>query len=651
MQRSEMNQTQENLIDEEKEGAVKRNLQGTFWGKALVIFAVSMSIFQFSIAGIGGMTPLLLRAIHLAFASTLIFLIYPARRGSPRRRITFLDGAGIILSWITAIYLIHSFDDLAARAGDPSRSDVLWGVVAILLVLEITRRTTDWMMTLLGAGVIFYAYVGPWLPGLLAHRGFDMEKIASFMYTTTDGLYGITLGVSATYIFFFILFGAFLESMGAGKFFIDFAYSIVGRRKGGAAHTVVLANGLMSMISGVPAADVVTIGAFTFPLLNKLRYDRIFTSALSAVASTGAMITPPVMGSAAFLMAEMTGIPYRDICFSSLIPAALYYISLFAITHFYANRHNLVGVTPDQLPKTKTVLREGWFYAIPIFALIYFLIVEGFSPMFSGFYSIWSLLGVVFMMALGRKDTAEKLKRFGTNIFKALKSAALGALPVVAVCAVSGFLVGVLNLTGLGLKFSSIMMEWSQGNLFLALILCAGASMILGLGLPVAACYVILAILVGPALVKMGLTPMAAHLFILFYGAFAVITPPVAIAAFAAAAVNRVDPMKVGWYACWLAMVAFVIPFMFAYGPPLLMQGPTLEIIWAFLTGTVGVIAMASSLMGWLIGPANIGQRLLLFAGALLLIIPGIITDMVGAALLGLVFAWQKMRPVRAEFG
>lgn len=635
-------------LEEEKEQTEKRDLRGTPWGKLFVLAALSMSIFQFTIAGIGGMTPLLLRAVHLAFATTLIFMLYPSGRRSPRRRISIADGIGMVLIWATALYLVYSFDDLAYRAGDPNRADVILGIVACVLVLEITRRTTGWTMTILGLASLVYAYVGPWLPGMLAHRGFDLEKLFSFMYTTTDGLYGITLGVSSTYIFFFILFGAFLDSMGAGKFFIDLAYSVVGRKKGGPAQTVVFANGLMSMISGVPAADVVTIGAFTFPLLNRLKYDRIFTASLSAVASTGATITPPVMGSAAFLMAEMTGISYRDICFSATIPAVLYYSSLFAITHFYASRHNLVGASPDQLPRIQAVFREGWFHVIPVFLLIYFLIIEGFSPMISGFYAIWSLLVVVLVMTFLSQERIKNLRKYGENIFKALKGAAIGALPIVAICAVSGFLVGVLNLTGLGLKFSSIIVEWSGGHLFLAMFLCAIASMILGLGLPIAACYVILAVLVAPALVKLGLSPMAAHLFILFYGAFSVITPPVAIAAFAAAAMNKVDPMKVGWYACWLGMVAFIIPFMFAYGPALLLQGTPAEILWSFFTAFIGVIAMAGGIVGWLIGPAGVLQRAMLFAGALMLISSTPIMDGAGFTLLGVVLVWQlkgKWRP------
>jgi TRAP transporter 4TM/12TM fusion protein len=629
--------------EQKKAEVKKRALQGTGWGEVLIFFAVAMSVFQFSIAGVGGMTPLLLRVVHLAFATTLIFLLFPAHARSPRLRPSLPDGIAIVLIWVAAFYLVFTFDQLASRAGEPTRWDVILGVVTIVLVLEITRRTTGWLLTIIGVAVLVYAYIGPELPGLLAHRGFDVEKIASFMYTTTDGLLGVTLGVSATYIYFFILFGAFLDSMGAGKFFINFAYGIAGRRKGGPAQTVVLANSLMSTISGVPAADVVTIGAFTFPLLNKLGYDRTFTAALSAAASTGAMVTPPVMGSAAFIMSEFTGIPYWEIVVSAAIPSFLFYVSLFAVTHFYASSQNLVGVSRDELPAIKRVFKEGWFYLLPLFVLIYLLIIRGWSPMLSGFYAVWSLLMVVFITILFGGALKENLKQFGINVFNALKSAAIGALPVVATCAVAGLLVGVLNLTGLGLKFSSIMLAWSQGNLFLALVFSAMASMILGMGLPIAACYIILAVLVAPALIKLGLTPMAAHLFILFFGSFSAITPPVAIAAYAAAAMNKVDPIRVGMRSVWLSTTAFIIPFMFAYGPPLLMHGKTYQILLAFVTGTIGVIAIASSLMGWLIGPANVAQRILLFLGALLLIVPGWFTDLLGALLLAVPFFWQRM--------
>jgi TRAP transporter 4TM/12TM fusion protein len=622
----------------------KRNLQGTVWGQILVVVAVTMSLFHFYAAGAGGITPLLMRAVHLAFASTLIFILYRAGGHSPEKRISVLDGIGILLSCAMAVYLIMTFDQLAMRAGNPSKLDVILGISAILIVLEITRRTTGWLLTIIGACIILYAYFGPAMPGPLAHRGFDIEKIASYMYTTTDGLYGLTLGVSSTYIFFFILFGAFLDSMGAGKFFIEFAYSIAGRIKGGPAQTVVLANGLMSTISGVPAADVVTIGAFTFPLLNKLGYNRIFSAGLSAVASTGAMITPPVMGSAAFLMAEMTGIPYREICFAAAIPAFLYYLSLFATVHFYSSKNNMVAQSADQLPKVVRVLREGWYNMVPVFVLLYLLIVKDISPMLSGYYSVWSLLVIVLLTVVIKGSLKQDFKKYVQNIVTALKKAALGALPVVSTCAVAGLLVGVLNLTGLGLKFSAIMLELSGGNLLLSLIFSAAASIILGMGLPIAACYVILAVLVAPALIKMGLSPMATHLFILFFGSFSAITPPVAIAAYAAAAMNKVDPVRVGLYACWLAMAAFIIPFMFVYGPSLLMIGSATDVSVTFVSASVGIIALSACIMGWLIGRAGILQRVLLFSGAMLMIKPGIFTDLVGLGLILLVIAWQLVQ-------
>lgn len=626
----------------------RRNLHGTVWGRLLVCVAVTMSLFHFYTAGSEGITPHLMRAIHLAFAATLIFMLFPAGRRSPAKRISVLDGVGILLTWVTAINIIVIFEDLAERAGDPSQADVIFGVITILIVLEITRRATGWILTIIGACTLLYAYFGQQMPGLFAHRGFDVEKIASYMYTTTDGLYGLTLGVSSTYIFFFILFGAFLDAMGAGKFFIDLAYGIAGRKKGGPAQTVVLANGLMSTISGVPAADVVTIGAFTFPLLNKLGYDRVFSSALAAVASTGAMITPPVMGSAAFLMSEMTGIPYREIVFAAALPAFLYYLSLFAIVHFYASKHGMVGVSPDQLPKITGVFRYGWYNLVPVFVLIYLMIFANLSPMYAGYYSIWSLLIVAFLTLVIRGTLKQDFKGYIENIITALKKAAFGSLPVVATCAVAGFLVGVLNLTGLGLRFSAIMLELSGGNLFLSLLFSALASIVLGMGLPIAACYVILAVLVAPALIQMGLPPMTTHLFILFFGSFSAITPPVAIAAYAAAGMNKVDPIRVGLYACWLAITAFLVPFMFVYGPSLLLVGSVSEIILTIISASAGVIAMAACIMGWFIGPASLWQRVLLFCGALLMIVPGAITDGIGLGLILLVLAVQRLQGRRA---
>lgn len=626
---------------------VKRNLQGSIWGKILVTFAVAMSLFHFIMVGIGSINPMLLRSIHLSFAATLIFLLKPAAKFSPKNRPSLLDLVFIVIFWVSSAYLVMTFQTLAQRAGNPSKWDVILGAVICLLVLEITRRAAGRILTVLGALFLLYTYAGPYLPGLLAHRGFGIERIAATMFTTTDGIFGITLGVSATYIFFFMLFGAFLESMGAGKFFIDMAFSIAGRKKGGPAQTVVAANGLMSMISGTPAADVVTIGALTFPLLDKLNYNKIFTSALAAVAASGAMITPPVMGSAAFLMSEMTGIPYREICLSAIGPAILFYISVFAVTHFYAGKYEKHGLPASELPVFVKVLKEGWYYLVPIFTLVYLLVVKGYSPMFCGYYSIWSM---VLLVAVKNLITSFKLTStakevwldFFWRIINSLKKAALGSISVVATCAVAGFLVGALNITGLGLKFSAIIISVADGNLFITLVFSAIASIILGMGLPIAACYIILAVLVAPALITMGLPPMAAHLFILFFGTFAGITPPVAICAYASAGMNKVNPTKVGFYACWLALSAFIIPFIFVYGQELLfLKGTPLEIFWSFATAILGVISMAACIMGYFVTKANILQRIVLFAGSLLTIIPGLSTDAIGIPLIILVILWQ----------
>lgn len=632
---------------------VKRNLQGSIWGKILATVAVSMSLFHFFLVGFGSINPMLLRSIHLSFAATLIFLLKPAAKFSPKKRPSVLDLIFIGIFWVSSIYLVMTFGTLAQRAGSPSQWDVILGILICLLVLEITRRAAGMILTVLGALFLLYTYAGPYLPGLLAHRGFGVERIAATMFTTTDGLFGVTLGVSATYIFFFMLFGSFLESMGAGKFFIDIAFSVAGRKKGGPAQTMVAANGLMSMISGTPAADVVTIGALTFPLLEKLNYNKIFTSALAAVAASGAMITPPIMGSAAFLMSEMTGIPYREICLSAIGPAILYYISVFAVTHFYAGKYEKHGLPASELPVFVKVLKEGWYYLVPIFTLIYLLVGKGYSPMLCGYYAIWAMVLVVavknLISSFRLTSTAKEVWReFFWKIINSLKKAALGSVNVVATCAVAGFLVGALNITGLGLKFSAIIISLANGNLFLTLVFSAFASIILGMGLPIVACYIILAVLVAPALISMGLPPMAAHLFILFFGTFAGITPPVAICAYASAGMNKVSPNKVAIYACWLALSAFIIPFIFVYGQELLvLKGTVLDIVWTFVTATFGVISMSACIMGYFVTNANVVQRIALFVGSLLTIIPGLATDAIGIPLIILVIVWQNTEKKR----
>ncbi len=462
-----------------------------------------------------------------------------------------------------------------------------------------------------------------YLPGILQHRGYSISRIAYQMYLTQSGIMGVPLGVCATVITLFILFGAFLEQSGGSKYFVDFAQLITGRSCGGPAKSAVVASGLMGTISGSTVANVVTTGNLTIPLMIKTGYSKVFASAVEAVASSGGQLAPPIMGAAAFLMAEMTGIQYVDIAFSASIPALLFYVSLFCMVHFEAKRMAIKPMNLAQLPK-KSVVLEGVHLFLPLVALIY-LLINNYSPMYVGF---WTILGTI-AVSYARRNTRLNLR----NIFNALKSGALNMMPVTAACASAGIVIGAVTVTGLPLKLSVLLIDLAGGSQFALLILTMVASLVLGMGLPTAPAYILLATLVAPALVQTGVPVIAAHMFIFYYGIISGITPPVALAAYAASGISGADPNRVGFKACSIGIATYIVPFMFVYGPALVNIGSLFAVLTSTLTALIGVVSLAVAVEGFFVKRCPIWQRIAFGAAALLLVYPEIATDVTGLVL------------------
>ena len=601
----------------------------------ITVVGVAMSIFHIYTAQFGVYSALVQRPVHLAFAFVLIFLLHPSKKEGRGWWIHLLDGLFIVLSVISLIHLIVTFKEIVLRGGAATQLDIWLGGLLILFVLEGTRRVLGWALPIIASVFILYALLGKYLPGLWGHRGVNLESLISYQYLTTEGIFSLPLGVSATFIYIFILFGGFLVASGTGEFFIDFANSIAGHLKGGPAKVAVFSSACFGTISGSAVANVVGTGSFTIPLMKRLGYSPTFAGAVEAVASTGGQIMPPVMGAGAFIIAEMLGIPYIQVAIAAAIPAILYYFSLMYMVHLEAIRLGLRGLSKEERPNLWNTLKGRGYLLIPAILLIYWLIV-GYSPMKAGFWSI----GAVFVFSFLRRATwmgpmklVEALKRGGT-----------GCLEVVTACACAGIVIGVVTQTGLGLKFSTIVIEASKGFLPLALTFIAITSLILGMGVTTSAAYILTIILGGPVLVKLGVLPLAAHLFVFYYSCLSTITPPVALAAYAGAGIAGANPFSVGFTAMRLALIAYIVPYFFVFQPVLIWQGNFLNILWAFFTAVLGCIALGSGLMGQMLGPLGIFSRLLLVGGGFALIKPGIYTDLFGMVVLSVILVLQFLK-------
>lgn len=508
------------------------------------------------------------------------------------------------------------------------------GLAILVLVLEGTRRTVGLPIVFVALFFIVYAIFGRYMPSIISHKGYSIWRLVDNLVWTTQGIFGIPIAVSSTFVIIFILFGSMLDKLGAGSFFINFAYALTGHRKEGPAQTAVIASGFMGSISGSSVSNVVTTGAFTIPLMKKTGYSAEYAGAVEAVASTGGQIMPPVMGAASFVMADMLGVPYYRIALAALIPALLYFLSVSFMVNFQASKKGLKGVDKKDLPSAKKVLKDGYYVAIPLIALVYFLFIRMYSPMRAGVFTIFVLIGVSFFWTFIRE------KKFLTReLIDSLINGAKIAVPVAMACASAGIVIGIVSLTGLGVRFTQLIISLSGGHLFPALLLTMLSCLILGMGLPTTAAYIITSVLAVPALSSMGVPTLAAHLFILYFAIISFITPPVAISAFAASGIAGSDSMKTGFTAFRIGIAGFIVPFLFVYSPSLIFIGSWWSIIIYTIKAIVGVFLLAGFLEGWFFKQLlPIFPRLILGASAVFLIFPKVWTGILGMGLLLLTY-------------
>ncbi|MCE5283984.1 MAG: TRAP transporter permease [Deltaproteobacteria bacterium] len=584
------------------------------------------------------------RAIHWLFMSILLFALYPfSKKRSPLRRMSLPDVVLLVLSVSICIWIFINSTSILNRAGTFGAFDVVMGTLLVLIVLEAARRAAGLAVPLIAVVFIGYALFGPYLPDVLAHKGYSIERLCTYLSLSTDGIFGVPIGVSANFILLFILYGALLRKTGAGQFFTDVAFALTGWTRGGPAKAAVVSSTFFGMISGSSVANTVTTGTFTIPLMKRTGYPPHFAGGVEAASSTMGQIMPPIMGAAAFIMAEFLSVPYYKVCIAAAIPATLAFFSTFMQVHFRAVSLGLSGLPRNELPKIGAAFAAGWHHLFSIFLLIAFL-TQDFSPERAVFWAIVATIIASFVMCLVRK---ESLKAYAKMILQGLEEGAVGAVEVAAACAAAGIIIGSITMTGLGIKFSSMIVDASMGKLYLALPFTMIACLFLGMGVPTTAQYVIISALVAPALVQMGVLAMGAHLFILYFGTRADITPPVALAAYAGAGIARSDPWKTGISAFQLGIAGFIIPFMFVYAPELLFIGNIWQIIPALLTATFGVVCLAAAVQRCMLIKTTWYEFVLLLITALLLIKPGIKTDIAGVVLFILVFLNQWFRRKR----
>ncbi|MBR6013239.1 MAG: TRAP transporter permease [Selenomonadaceae bacterium] len=601
--------------------------------KIISAIAITFSVFQLYTAVFGVLDAQLQRAVHLGFGLALSFLLYPTRKSWRRDKLHPLDGIFAILGAAAPAYIVIFYRELIFRSMLPTTLDVVIGTIGILLVIEAARRVVGIPMVCVVLFFVAYAFAGPYMPGVLAHRGLTIDQFISHVFFTTEGVFGIPLGVSSTFIFLFILFGAYLEGTGLGKFFIDVANAVAGWASGGPAKVAVLSSGLMGTVSGSSVANVVGTGSLTIPMMKKLGYHKNFAGAVEAASSTGGQLMPPVMGAAAFLMAEFVGVPYVEIVKAAVIPAFLYFMGVWLGVHFEAKRGNLKGIPRNELPKLGTILRERGHLAIPLIVIVW-LLVSGYTPMRA------ALVAIILSIACSALKKSTRMKP--AEIIRGLENGARNVLGVLVACAAAGIIIGVVTKTGVGLKLASGLLELSGGLLLPSMFLTMITAIVLGMGVPTTANYVITSTIAAPALLQMGVPILAAHMFVFYFGIIADVTPPVALAAYAGAGISGGNALKTGVNASKLAIAAFIIPYMFVLSPELLLiDGVTGGLMISLFTAVVGMIALSSSLIGYLVAPLKNFERIILAAGGLMLIKPGLETDLIGVAIFAVILILQ----------
>lgn len=689
-------------IDEEF--ANNKRLLGGWQALVLAGLCVGFTVFHLLVLNIYSLEPLLFRAIHVGWGGAIGFMLYAAGSRARRDSVPWYDWLLVAASMACAAYITVELDGLLFRAGAQfTTGDVITGLVGTLLILEFGRRTSGLALPLIAGVFILYCFVGPWMPGVLQHRGFAVDRFFTYIYSEY-GIFGVTTQVSSSYIILFVCFAAFLQVSRVGDYINDLCNAMFGWARGGPAKAAVASGVLFGSISGSAVANVVASGMVTIPMMRKVGYDKPTAAAIEATSSTGGQITPPVLGAGAFLMAEITGIPYTEIALAAVIPALLFYIACWIHVDLHAIRLGLRGLRRDELPPLFEMLKRVYLFA-PIVVLVWALL-EGYSPFRAGGLGILTaliagwlavrfrdldgaspaaapagfdtafatalLVRVAALLAIGAAASLVVVQLpalikphlgawTGTAVPMAvllalawmfgwrktvdgLNLAARDTIQLVAVCACAGIIVGVVALTGIGGRFSEMILGIAGSNQLLAMLFVAAVALILGMGMPTTAAYAIAAAVLAPGLTKIGVQPLVAHLFIFYFAVISAITPPVALASFAAAGMCNADPWRTSWIALKMGLATFLVPFMFYYSPVLLMKGEPLAILQAVVSASVGVWFLAGSTEGWFGGRLAMALRLVLFGAALCLIHPGTVTDLIGLLVGAPIYAWQRLR-------
>lgn len=609
-----------------------RNLTGAFRNIFMAI-AVIGALYHLYILNFNPIDPWVFRSTHLAFGTVLALLLYKGWN-TKSNRVAIVDWLLIAIAIFIALYIYINLEQLVFRFGvAPTMMDTIVCLLGLLLVLEITRRASGWILPILAFIFILYSFTGPYLPGILNHNGYSLERFVTYVYGL-DGVFGVTTDVSSKYIILFIIFGAFLQMSGVGQYFIDVAFRVAGGLRGGPAKVAVISSGLMGMVNGTSAGNVVATGSLTIPLMKKTGYRPMFAAATEATASSGGQLLPPIMGAGAFLMAEITGIAYSEIIIAATIPAILYFVSVYFMVDLQAIKSGMVGLSRDQLPNLKKLLKKFYLF-VPV-VLLFYLLLSGFSVIFAGTAGIVAC----FVLSLFSKETRMGLKK----VLEALELGMKNAIQLIAIVATAGIIVGVIALTGIGQRFSSMLLAIADNNLIIALFFAMIISIVLGMGMPTTAAYAVAASVIAPGLVNIGIDPIIAHMFVFYYAVISAITPPVALAAFAAAGISGTNPMKTSVQAFKIGLAAFIVPFMFFFSPELLLEsGNIAGIVLAVITALIGVYLLSASVQGWIFGKiASWYSRIILLTAAIMFMLSGIQTDIIGVVLVATVFVIQK---------
>lgn len=628
---------QQEILKKFSEESNYREFDLKFWFNVVTIAALALSIFHLYTSGFGLLLAIKQRSVHLGLVLFMVYLLYPgSKKRSPMGRPSVFDVIFSMLSIVTCGYLVLNFEDIAMRAGMANSTDIVLGTMLMLLVLEAARRTLGLILPVLAVICILYAMYGEWIPGMFSHIDYSYTRIIEQMYLSTEGIFSIALGVSAQFIFLFVLFGAFMSESGMGRLINDGSLAIAGKSPGGPAKVAVMGSSIMGTINGAAVANVVTTGSFTIPLMKKIGYRPVFAGAVEAAASSGGQIMPPIMGAAAFVMAELSGIPYGTIMIAAIIPAILYYLGVWTMVDREARRLKMQGVDTSEIPRLGDVLKARGHMLIPLIIIVV-IILKGFSPMYAAFYGIIATL--VFSSL--RKETRMK----PAQLLRAMVNGGRTALSVAVACAVVGFVIGVVSLTSVGVVFTDSVVSITQGMLLPTLLLIMVACIILGMGLPTTPAFIMAATIAVPALIAMGVDDLAANMFVFYYATLSTLTPPVAIAAYAAAGLAGSPAFSTGWAALRLASAGFIIPFMFVMDPSMLIvKGTFFETLRSVVPAVVGVIMLGASMIGYFRNNCTILERILLFLGAIFLIIPELYTDLTGLLCLISVYLMQVKR-------